>query len=49
MAVVSLMWFCCSQLVKGVRVMVELQLLRAVYRAGAIPSVTAGKLLELVI
>ncbi|XP_046650459.1 uncharacterized protein LOC124341405 [Daphnia pulicaria] len=29
------------------QVMVELQLLRAVYRAGAIPSVTAGKLLEL--
>jgi hypothetical protein len=31
------------------RVMVELQLLHAVYQAGAIPSVTAGKLLELVI
>jgi hypothetical protein len=31
------------------RVMVELQLLHAVYRAGAIPSVTAGILLELVI
>jgi hypothetical protein len=29
--------------------MVELQLLHAVYRAVAIPSVTAGKLLELVI
>jgi hypothetical protein len=41
---VSLMWFCCSQLIH-----VDLQLLHAVYRAGVIPSVTAGKLLELVI
>jgi hypothetical protein len=31
------------------RVVVELQNLLAVYQAGDIPSVTAGKLLELVI
>ena len=31
------------------QVMVELQLLHGVYQAGAILSVTAGKLLELVI
>jgi hypothetical protein len=45
--VVSLMWFCCSQLVRKMCLSrVELQ---AVYRAGVIPSVTAGKLLELAI